>query len=125
MFGRKHKEATASPLVKLECEPCSAGTPALEGEKLEQYLAMVEDWQCQDGCKKITKTYKFADWAGAADFVNRVAMLADQQGHHPDILLTWGKVEVTCSTHKIGGLSENDFILASKIDAMLEGASLE
>ncbi len=116
---------TTETLTGKACEPCTAATALIEGARLSELLAQVHGWTLCNGNKAITKTYKFADWAGAADFVSRVAMLADSEGHHPDILLTWGKAQITTSTHKVGGLTENDFILASKIDAMQDGADLE
>ena len=66
------------------------------------------------------KLYKFADFKTALDFVNRAGAIAEEQGHHPDILLEWGKVEITVYTHKIDGLTESDFILAAKIDRVFE-----
>lgn len=112
-------------LTKATCEPCTAGKTPLAGEQLDEMMAKVSQWQLADDRKMIRRTYKFADWAGAAQFVDRVALLSDQQGHHPDIHLSWGKVVIELTTHKIGGLSENDFILAAKIEQMLEGSDLE
>jgi 4a-hydroxytetrahydrobiopterin dehydratase len=66
----------------------------------------------------LEKGYAFPDFAGALDFTNRVGAIAEQQGHHPDILLSWGKVRVTIWTHKIDGLTRSDFVLAAKIDAL-------
>jgi 4a-hydroxytetrahydrobiopterin dehydratase len=66
----------------------------------------------------IAKSFKFPDFRGALKFVNRIGELAEEQGHHPDIFLAWGKVEITTWTHKINGLTESDFILASKIDQL-------
>jgi 4a-hydroxytetrahydrobiopterin dehydratase len=66
----------------------------------------------------VTRTFKFSDFVQALAFVNTVGAIAEEQGHHPDILLTWGKVEVTMWTHKINGLTESDFILAAKIDKL-------
>ncbi len=114
-----------SDLGRKQCQPCAAGTAALSGERLQEMLAQVPQWQCVENSTKITRTYKFADWGGAADFACRVADLADREGHHPDIHLSWGKVTIDLTTHKIKGLSENDFILAVKIDQMLEGSDLE
>jgi len=66
----------------------------------------------------IVRSYKFPDFKSALDFVNRVGAIAEEQGHHPDIMLAWGKVEITTWTHKVDGLTESDFILAAKIDRL-------
>jgi len=114
-----NKSVTAvKNLTEKTCQSCGASTVPLAGERLEELLAQVPQWKLADNNTKIVRTYKFADWAGAAHFSNRVAELADRQGHHPEIHLSWGKVVVELSTHKIKGLSENDFILATKIDKM-------
>ena len=78
-------------------------------------LAQLAGWQVVDE-HHLSKTYRFSDFRTALDFVNRVGAVAEEQGHHPDILLAWGKAEVTIHTHKIDGLTESDFILAAKLD---------
>jgi len=89
--------------------------PPLKGNDLTALEKQVEGWRVIDE-HHIIKTYKFPDFRKALEFANRVGELAEQQGHHPDIYLAWGKVEVKIWTHKIDGLTESDFILASKID---------
>ena len=79
--------------------------------------AQVTGWQAVDE-HHLLKTYTFPDFQKALDFVNRVGAIAEQEGHHPDVYLTWGKVEVKTWTHKIDGLTESDFILAAKIDEL-------
>lgn len=92
--------------------------PPLATEEIQKYLPHVPGWEVLDD-KKIRKNYKFKDFKEAMGFVNKVAELAEQEGHHPDILIHgWNKVRLELSTHAIGGLSENDFILAAKIDAI-------
>ncbi|MCD4712361.1 MAG: 4a-hydroxytetrahydrobiopterin dehydratase [Clostridiales bacterium] len=98
------------------CEPCSLGTPPLEGDELEAlYKEVDSEWELIEE-KKITHKYKFKNFKEALEFVNKVGEIAENEGHHPDIELGWGRVTISLMTHKIGGLSRNDFIMASKID---------
>jgi 4a-hydroxytetrahydrobiopterin dehydratase len=106
---------TTSDLKARRCKPCEGGAPALAGEQLKDMMAQVQGWELIED-KKITRNFKFPDFRKALEFVNRVGELAEQEQHHPDISLGWGKVRVELSTHKVKGLSENDFILAAKID---------
>jgi 4a-hydroxytetrahydrobiopterin dehydratase len=106
-------------LAEQECEPCTAGTPRLEGPRLAELSAQVFGWRLEDD-RQITKTFRFPDFESALDFVDEVGELAEEQGHHPDIHLSYGKVKIDLSTHKISGLSENDFIMAAKIDELAE-----
>lgn len=110
-----------SELAAKKCKPCEGGTRPLEGVELESYLARVEGWRLAqgEGGNRIEKEYGFPDFVKALAFVNRLGEVAESEGHHPDIFLTWGKVKVTLWTHSIGGLSENDFILAAKADEAL------
>jgi 4a-hydroxytetrahydrobiopterin dehydratase len=91
--------------------------PPLKGQELASLKAQVPGWEAINE-HHLHKTYTFPDFAKALAFVNRVGEVAEQQGHHPDIMLTWGKVEITTWTHKIDGLTESDFILAAKIDKL-------
>ncbi len=91
--------------------------PPLKGEELAALLEQMDGWNAV-GEHHITKTFKFPNFREALKFVNRVGELAEEQGHHPDIFLTWDKVDVTSWTHKINGLTESDFILAVKIDQL-------
>lgn len=105
-------------LTKKKCKPC-AKDPALKGtaiQKLRQQLG--KDWKVVKQ-RELEKEYLFKDFRQALDFTNRVGKMAEAEGHHPDIYLTWGKVRLNLSTHSIGGLSENDFILAAKADKVL------
>ncbi len=102
-------------LASKTCVPCRGGVPPLKGQELTHLSAEVPGWKVIEG-HHIARTFKFPDFRQALDFVNRVGELAEEQGHHPDIYLAWGKVEVTTWTHKIDGLTESDFILAAKID---------
>lgn len=98
-----------------KCVPCEGGTPPLEAEKVQEYLKEVEGWEVQEN-KLIGKIFKFKTFREAISFVNRVANLAEEEQHHPDIIIRYRKVTFELTTHAIKGLSENDFIMASKID---------
>lgn len=102
-------------LASKNCVPCRGGVPPLKGQELVALQEQVEGWNVIEQ-HHIAKTYKFPDFRKALEFVNRVGEVAEEQGHHPDIYLAWGKVEVKIWTHKIDGLTESDFILAAKID---------
>jgi len=106
-----------SKLSSKTCVPCRGGVPALAGKELQTLSGEVPQWSVVAG-HHLTRAFKFPDFAQALAFVNRVGAIAEEQGHHPDILLTWGKAEVTIWTHKINGLTESDFILAAKIDQL-------
>jgi len=108
-----------SDLASRQCIPCTGGVPALAGEELHRLQAALDNgWQVIDQ-HHLTKHYEFKDFRQALDFTNRVGEMAEEQGHHPDILLAWGKVEITVWTHKIDGLTESDFIFAAKADQRL------
>ena len=102
-------------LVAKKCVPCEGRTPPFEAEKVQEYLQEVEGWEAQEN-KLITKTFKFKNFQEAISFVNRIANLAEEEQHHPDIIIRYRKVTFELATHAIKGLSENDFIMASKID---------
>lgn len=106
-----------SLLAAKTCVPCRGGVPPLKGQEIAPLARELRDWQVVEE-HHLFKSYQFPDFRTALDFVNRVGELAEEQGHHPDILLAWGKVEITIWTHKINGLTESDFILAAKIDAL-------
>lgn len=108
-----------SHLASKHCVPCRGGVPPLAGEGLAEFSSQVPAWSVVDG-HHITRKFTFPDFQKALDFTNRVGALAEAEGHHPDILLAWGRAEVTTYTHKIDGLTESDFILAAKIDALYQ-----
>jgi 4a-hydroxytetrahydrobiopterin dehydratase len=106
-------------LASRQCIPCKGGVPALKGDALRSLRDQLGDgWQVIDE-HHLSKGYDFPDFREALGFTNRVGEMAEQQGHHPDILLAWGKVEITVWTHKIDGLTESDFIFAAKADRVL------
>jgi len=102
-------------LTEKHCVPCKGGAPPLQGEQLQGLSAQLPDWKVVDG-HHLTRTFAFPDFKTALAFVNRAGAVAEAEGHHPDLLLTWGRVDVKTYTHKIDGLTESDFILAAKID---------
>jgi len=104
-------------LADKQCVPCRGEVPPLKGKELEAMHKMVPSWNVVHE-HHISRGYSFPDFKQALEFVNRVGALAEEQGHHPDILLAWGKAEITLWTHKIDGLTESDFIMAAKIDRL-------
>lgn len=104
-------------LAQKSCVPCQAGVPPLRGREIDTLKAQLDGWQVVVE-HHLSKTFEFPDFAGALAFVNRLGELAEAEGHHPDIYLTWGRVRVDIWTHAIDGLSESDFILAAKADAI-------
>lgn len=107
----------AQALADKTCVPCRGGVPPLKGEELQSFSKQVPDWQVTSE-HHLHREFRFPDFKQALDFVNRVGAIAEEQGHHPDILLTWGKVGITIWTHKVDGLTESDFILAAKINRL-------
>jgi 4a-hydroxytetrahydrobiopterin dehydratase len=107
-----------SDLAARRCIPCSGDTPRLRGDELRGFLERLESgWQVVEE-HHLVKRFDFPDFAQALAFTNRIGEVAESEGHHPEILLGWGKVEVTIWTHAIDGLSESDVILAAKVDAL-------
>jgi 4a-hydroxytetrahydrobiopterin dehydratase len=115
--GGSNQGDSMSDLASKQCVPCRGGVPPLSGRELEKLTEQVPHWRVVNA-HHITRVFTFPDFRQALDFVNKVGELAEQQGHHPDIMLTWGKAEITTWTHKINGLTESDFILAAKIDQL-------
>ena len=107
----------ASELASKTCVPCRGGVPPLQGEELAGLQKQVNGWNVIGG-HHVAKAFEFPDFQKALDFVIQVGAVAEEQGHHPDIFLTWGKAEIKIWTHKINGLTESDFILAAKIDQL-------
>lgn len=108
----------SSRLSEKECVPCHGGMPTLAGERADALLRELDaGWEVVDG-HHLQKSFEFPDFATALDFVNRVGELAESEGHHPDLHLSWGRVEVEIWTHAVDGLTENDFVLAAKIEEL-------
>jgi 4a-hydroxytetrahydrobiopterin dehydratase len=106
---------SGSGLTNKPCVPCKGDVPPLRGGELDRLSAQLPDWTMVDE-HHLIRTFVFPDFKTALAFVNRAGAVAEAEGHHPDLLLTWGRVDVKTYTHKIDGLTENDFILAAKID---------
>lgn len=110
-----------SELAERHCVPCRGDTPPLRGAALlrlyQQLGGEASGWRIVDE-HHLEKEYRFPDFAEALAFVNRVGAMAEEQGHHPDLLLAWGRVRVTVWTHKIDGLTESDFVFAARCDAL-------
>ena len=113
---------TCELLATRECVPCKGGVPALKGPELERLSGELgHGWRVVEG-HHLEKAFAFPDFRLALEFTNRVGAIAEAQGHHPDILLGWGKAAITLWTHKAEGLTESDFILAAKLEAIPSGA---
>jgi 4a-hydroxytetrahydrobiopterin dehydratase len=104
-------------LATKHCVPCRGGVPPLGADQIIPLIDQLRGWEVIQ-THHLTKNYAFPDFVSALRFVNRIGEVAEQEGHHPDIYLTWGKVRIQTYTHKIDGLSESDFILAAKIDEL-------
>ena len=103
-------------LAEKHCKPCEGGVEPMEGDEITSMMAKLdEDWEAVDG-HHLFRRFEFEDFSEALDFTNEVGEIAEEEDHHPVIHLTWGEVKVEIWTHAIDGLSENDFILAAKVD---------
>jgi 4a-hydroxytetrahydrobiopterin dehydratase len=101
------------------CVPCENGAPAFSEEQENEYLINVKDWiLLRDGEHKLRRQFLFGDFKQAIEFVNKIAEIAEAEQHHPDIYIFYNKVQVDLFTHAVGGLSENDFIMAAKISSI-------
>ena len=109
-----------SDLVKQKCVACRADAPRVTDDELPDLLKQIPDWQpiTDNSVLKLNKVFNFDNYLDAISFTNKIAQLAEDEDHHPAILLEWGRVEVTWWTHKIGGLHKNDFIAAAKTDLL-------
>ena len=106
-------------LVTKHCVPCEGDTVPLFMQDAQEMMKEIPEWILWPDAKTISREFTFKNFAQAMAFANKVSDVAEAEGHHPDMLISWGRVEVELSTHAIGGLSENDFILAAKIDRVL------
>ena len=113
--------SSAGPLADRRCVPCEAGTPPLEDSVVAELLTELEGWKL-DPEGRLVKTFKFKGFMPGVQLVDRIAELAEAEGHHPDLCLSWGALTASLITHAIGGLSENDFVLAAKIDRLSRDA---
>jgi 4a-hydroxytetrahydrobiopterin dehydratase len=109
-----------SELSEKQCKACKPGTPALSKAEIGLLLPEIPGWDKEKGKAEISKTYEFKDFYKTMAFVNAVAWMANQQNHHPDMEVGYSKCKVKFSTHSVGGLSENDFICAAKVEGLFE-----
>lgn len=107
-------------LTAKKCVPCEGGIPPLPPERVRELLGQLHDWKLSDDGRKISRRLMFDDFVQNVAFINRMAHLAESEGHHPDFAVKYSVLDVTLYTHAIGGLSENDFILAAKIDRLFD-----
>jgi 4a-hydroxytetrahydrobiopterin dehydratase len=111
---------TTQELVQKKCVACEGFETPLNKIEAEALMKQLHDWTISDDVKSISKSIAFKDFAGAMAMANKCAAIFEEEGHHPDLLVTWGKLTITTWTHAIGGLSENDFIVAAKIDQLTD-----
>lgn len=109
-----------SELARRKCTPCRDGMPSLPDDEARRLLEQLGGWTIAPG-PRLAKTWKLADFAAALAFVNRIGAVAEDADHHPDVALAWGRVGVELWTHAAGGLTENDFIVAARIDEVAAG----
>ncbi|MDR2876742.1 MAG: 4a-hydroxytetrahydrobiopterin dehydratase [Chromatiales bacterium] len=107
-------------LATQRCEACQADAPRATPEEERNYAREIPEWRIvkHDDIRQLERSYHFRDFVSALDFTNRVGAIAEQEGHHPDLLTRWGEVTVTWWSHKIKGLHRNDFVMAAKTDAL-------
>lgn len=110
--------ATVCDLSKGKCKPCEGGIPPLGTDEVERLLKELRGWSVVDG--KLRRDFKFADHYATMTFVNAIAWVSHQQGHHPDLGVGYNTCRVEYITHAVGGLTESDFICAAKIDALFD-----
>jgi 4a-hydroxytetrahydrobiopterin dehydratase len=103
-------------LIQKKCAACEAGGQALTPDQVQTLRVQVPAWTVAKDSKQISRMFTFKDFASALAFADKVGEIAESEGHHPDLHVSWGKVLVELWTHAVGGLSENDFIMAAKID---------
>ena len=109
-------------LLKKKCKPCEGGISALDISEIHKYQKKIDGWEVKSNEKKIyflEKEFKFKNFLNSQKFVNEISKISENEGHHPDILFGWGYAKIKITTHAIEGLSENDFILAAKIDQII------
>jgi 4a-hydroxytetrahydrobiopterin dehydratase len=106
-----------SQLAREHCEPCAKGTPPLAEDEAAKLAGQVPDWR-REGNRTLRREFSFPNFREAFGFVAQAAMIAEAEGHHPDIELGWGRAAFSLTTHAAGGLTKNDFVLAAKIDRL-------
>jgi 4a-hydroxytetrahydrobiopterin dehydratase len=114
----------AEILVGKSCTACKGGIPALTVQEAERFHEQVPKWELRDDARQIEHTFRFKNFGEALSFVQKVGELAEAEGHHPDICFGWGYAKVSLQTKKIKGLHENDFIMAAKVDRLVDQATV-
>jgi 4a-hydroxytetrahydrobiopterin dehydratase len=110
---------TTEELAHKRCQPCEGGIPPLAAEQVKKYLDELPGWRLSGDGRRIRREWRVKDFATGLDFFNRIGRVAEDEDHHPDLHLTgYRQVAVELSTHAVGGLTENDFILAVKIERL-------
>jgi len=111
-----------SELSQASCEVCRSGAPKVSDAEARELLQQIPDWSLinVDGINQLQRQYKFKNFVAAMAFANRLADIAEEEGHHPGMLVEWGKVTVTWWSHSIQGLHNNDFVMAAKTDNLLD-----
>lgn len=117
-----NKTLNSDSLTKKTCKPCENGVRPLGHEEAIEQLGRLDEWQLDDEAREIQRTIRFKDYYQTMAFVNAVAWIAHQEDHHPNLEVGYNRCQIHYSTHAIGGLSENDFICAAKIDALLKNS---
>lgn len=117
LFSKKRENAWAleTDLTQKKCKPCEGGIAALDETTVRRLLKNLQNWTLVQN--RIEKELKFSDFVNAMKFVNKIADIAESEGHHPDLHIHYNRVRIVLWTHGVGGLTENDFIVAAKIDA--------
>lgn len=118
IMNAQNEASEATDLASRRCVPCRGGVAALTKEQYKPLLALLKAWIVIDD-HRLEKTFQFGNFSDALAFVNHVGAEAEENGHHPDIYLSWGQVRLTFYTHAINGLTESDFVMAAKSDALL------
>lgn len=114
----KDSATKKAPLARRKCIPCEGGVPPLTPGEAQELNKELNEWMLIDGANLLAKSFRFTDFKETMRFVNNVAAIAEEEGHHPDMTVSYDSVSVELMTHAIGGLSLNDFIVAAKIDEL-------
>jgi 4a-hydroxytetrahydrobiopterin dehydratase len=111
----------STPLAQRHCVACKPGTPPLPQQEIDRLLLEVPDWSVEEaeGHLRLARTVKFKGFMPGVELVNRIAPIAEAEGHHPDLLLSYGSLTIWLTTHAAGGLTDNDFILAARLDKVI------
>lgn len=117
-MSAQRRSMSNTDFTKRKCAPCEGIGKPLQQKFIDEYLQSVPQWTQSVDRLSITRIFHFTDFAAGLAFVNKVGVIAEVEGHHPDVLLTYTTVTITLSTHSLGGLTENDFIVAAKIDEL-------